>query len=290
MIPLICDGGRPALSANEQGASLKFASIREYEAALLDLAARYDGAFYQREGTSAVGDYPLYVVRIGDPALPPIMLEAELHGRHEWRSTHFLLDYLRRLPELNPRLLERHSIIAVPMSNPYGYFNGTYHNGHAYSDGENRPFAGVNLNRQFSYQWEDCPRLAEDYWTNDLYKAYRTADFYAGKGPVPYSEPEARLLRDLVLTHRPAAYIALHVMGVNPAISAENRGITVWYGPSQPHDILALLRDEIVPAVDARHEEKSIPSAAGGGVLPATYPGLSQSYVWTRGRIIAIPI
>jgi len=287
LLPLFCGGD---INANKQILLVKFAAVSEYESALVDLASRYHGAACQRRGVSAVGGYPLYVLSIGDPAKPAIMLEAELHGRHEWKGTHLLLDYLRRLPELNPGLLDRYRIVVVPMANPYGYFSGAYHNGHAYSDGVNPRFAGVNLNRQFSYRWRECPLLAPGFWEKDLYKAFRTPDFYAGKGPAPFSEPETRLLRDLVLAEKPVAYISLHVMGVNPALipSGENYNIVIWHGPSLRLDVLKMLKKNICPTVDARHRETSALGNVDGGPLPADYPESPQSYLWTQ-EVLGIP-
>jgi len=286
LLPLFCAGDINA----EKQLLVKFATMREYESALAGLVSGFGEATYQRRGTSAVGDYPLYVLSIGDPAKPAIMLEAELHGRHEWKGTHLLLEYLRRLPQLNPGLLDRYRIIAVPMANPYGYFHGVYHNGRAYSDGVNPRFAGVNLNRQFPYHWRECPSLAPGFWEKDLYKAFRAPDFYAGKGPAPFSEPETRLLRDLVLAEKPAAYICLHVMGVNPALipSGKNYNIVVWHGPSLRFDVLKMLRDDVLPVVDARPRETSALGSVNGGPLPADYPESPQSYLWTQ-EVLGIP-
>jgi len=272
-----------------QGETGKFNSIREYESTLAMLVASYKAAEYHRQGTSAVDDYPLYVISIGNPELPVIMFEAEIHGRHEWKATHLLLNYLRRLPQLNPGLLEHYSIIAVPMVNPYGYFHTTYHNGHVYSNGWDRPFYGVNLNRQFPYHWQYC-QVSQDYWTNPIYAEYRTPDFYSGKGPKPFSEPETCLLHDLVLKYHPVAYIALHVMDINPEFNnmTKNYNIQIWYGKSQQHDLMAMLREKVLPVLDARHDETSMLGQVSGGALPETCLELCQSYLWTQ-EVMGIP-
>jgi protein MpaA len=69
----------------------------------------------------------------------------------------------------------------VPNLNPDGYSHGTRQNGR-----------GVDLNRNFPAGWRAGPRGLEY------------------PGPRPFSEPEARIARDLVLRVRPALTVWFH--------------------------------------------------------------------------------
>jgi len=78
----------------------RFKSLEEYQQALTALAGTFPGTVrFDRRGTSAVGRYPLYVLVAGNPHKPVIMLEGGLHGRHEWHSTHIILNFIERIAQ-----------------------------------------------------------------------------------------------------------------------------------------------------------------------------------------------
>jgi protein MpaA len=89
-----------------------------------------------------------------------------------------LLDRLADHLRANPRLLEGRRVVILPRANPDGLARGTRFNSH-----------GVDLNRNFP-----------------------ASNFRASKrsGPIPLSEPESRVLRQVLETFRPARVLSLH--------------------------------------------------------------------------------
>lgn len=85
------------------------------------------------------------------------------------------------------RLLADYEIRAVPMVNPDGNYLSTRTNAN-----------GVNLNRNYPYQWGVEPGSSGDPNSGNY------------RGPAPLSEPESRALWEDVNATRPAAWITMH--------------------------------------------------------------------------------
>lgn len=202
----------------------KFTTYLQYESALAALKADYpDLIDYYTDRTSAVGNYALYWMTLGDVSKPAIFLEGTLHGRHEWHSAHIILEYIRKMcdPADNQHtfatdLLQRYCIVAVPLVNPWGYMNSRYTNGHKRITDPNYPNTeGVNLNRNFDRNWSGIP--------------YETDYHY--KGPSPLSEPETQLIGDILQNkgYTIGAYISLHNMGGSVVTNPANYSSDVQY-------------------------------------------------------------
>ena len=73
----------------------------------------------------------------------------------------------------------RSPLIMVPMANPDGFVADSRYNAN-----------GVDLNRNCDLDWD--------------------ADSREPPGPYPWSEPEARAIRDFILEHEPAKIVSLH--------------------------------------------------------------------------------
>lgn len=127
-----------------------------------------------------------------------------IHGGYEWNSVVLaqqFSDYLKANPSAVPAAL---SVTVVPNANPDGVYKVVAKEG-AFTVAEvpagvdqvlGRWNAnGVDLNRNFDCRWQ-----AESQWRGQAVSA----------GTAPFSEPEARALRDLVLSIKPRAAIFWH--------------------------------------------------------------------------------
>ncbi|HWL53326.1 MAG TPA: M14 family zinc carboxypeptidase [Chthoniobacteraceae bacterium] len=101
------------------------------------------------------------------------LLIGGIHGNEP--ATIFLLD--RFLQEFHEAF--RLPVDVIPLANPDGFQVGTRYNAR-----------GVDLNRNFGTGWR--------------------SDSLEPPGPAPWSEPESRCLRDLILKRQPACIVALH--------------------------------------------------------------------------------
>ncbi len=89
-------------------------------------------------------------------------------------------------------LVNSHQVWVVPVQNPWGYDRNRRKNGDA---------PGVDLNRNYDFRWERC----------EIYQAAcvdPASSYY--RGSAPFSEPEARAVRDLALEVRPRFGIDFH--------------------------------------------------------------------------------
>jgi len=211
------------------------------------------------------GDYPIYWVTIGDITKPAIFIVSVLHAKEEWQGAHLVMAFMKRIldvhdqqREFHSRLLDHFSIVAIPMVNVWGYFaspDGKHYNNHGAPvpgiDGaewhdmtEYDYYYGVNLNRNFDWNWDAYPSLpwaVSRYWNGqdygfanyfmmpfylneegeEVYDPDNTRgnhilrpdpDVYDYKGSQPFSEPETQLIRDLFSRYDIAGFIDVHLM------------------------------------------------------------------------------
>jgi len=127
-----------------------------------------------------------------------------IHGGYEWNSVllaYRLIDYLNTSPETADNL----KVTIIPNANPDGVFKIIGKEGRfAISDvkvGREQSRPGrfnaneVDLNRNFDCKWQP-----ESMWQERVVSA----------GTAPFSEPEARAIRDFVLENRPDAAVFFH--------------------------------------------------------------------------------
>jgi len=117
---------------------------------------------------------PIVAVRVGDPRGTRVLVVGCIHGT-ECAG----IAVARALERLRTRL----DLWIVPNLNPDGYARGTRQNGR-----------GVDLNANWSSQWEGGGRPWDTYYP----------------GPYPFSERETRIGRNLILRVRPRVTIWFH--------------------------------------------------------------------------------
>ncbi|HXV37007.1 MAG TPA: M14 family zinc carboxypeptidase [Myxococcota bacterium] len=268
--------------------------------------------------TTYSGGYPLYWVTLGDTRKPAILIVSVLHARHEWQGAHLTLAFLRKLldPEddqrdFNSRLLDQLCVIAIPMVNVWGYFaspDGVHHNNHGapvagieradWHDMTNyRYYHGVNLNRNFDWNWDAYPSLpwsVRRYWNGSDYgfanyfmmpfhldehgnevfdpeNAYPNhilkpdAAVFDYKGEAPFSEPETQLVRDLFARYRVAGFIDVHLMN-----SWHSRNAS-YISRSVDREWVTRWVDDAIAAVNRRNR-------SAGAQLPATQHIVMEEY------------
>lgn len=128
-----------------------------------------------------------------------------IHGGYEWNSVllaYRFLDYLFDNPEAVTSNL---TVTVIPNANPDGLFKVIGKEGRfSFADvkvsrEDSRPGRfnanGVDLNRNFDCKWK-----SESMWQGNVVSA----------GTAPFSEPEARAIRDFVLKNKPTAAIFWH--------------------------------------------------------------------------------
>ena len=152
--------------------------------------------YYQTHylGESA-GGIEMFGFSLGDLSKPTIYIQGNIHGAHEWRTTHWVKRFMEILanPSSLPqsqtinKLKAKYSFYFIPACNPDGYENNTYGNAN-----------GVSISENFDYRW--------DKGISDP-----TSPYY--KGPEPWSEPEARYIRGVILDKKPISVACTHTWG-----------------------------------------------------------------------------
>lgn len=287
----------------------KYADHGVYEAELARLKSKYPALFdYQTDRRSYDGGYPLYWITVGDTSKPAIFFVSLLHAKNEWAGTQMVLHFAEKLldpddhqSEFNRAFLARFCLVAVPMANPWAYFgspDGQHYNAHAapvegietadwHDMREYAHYNGVDLNRNFDWNWQSHPVLpwsvkkyfnGKDYGYANYFMApwYRDADgnevfapkgdfanrilrpdpaSYDYKGEFPFSEPETQLIRDLVTErYQVVGFADWHTM--NPWQTSNASYI------SQNEEIQSMGRrliDDGIARVNARHAGDSDP-------------------------------
>ncbi|MEK7622076.1 MAG: M14 family metallopeptidase [Patescibacteria group bacterium] len=127
-----------------------------------------------------------------------------IHGGYEWNSVllaYKFMDYLEANPTAIPANLQ---VTIIPSANPDGVYKVIGKEGRfAVADAPPTPQTipgrfnahAVDLNRNFDCEWQ-----AESMWQGRV----------VGAGSAPFSEPEARAIRDFVLANDPAAVVSWH--------------------------------------------------------------------------------
>lgn len=125
---------------------------------------------------------------------PVIMIVGGIHGDHEWRSPHWIIEFMKiistqPLPYSSwiSQLKAKFDFYAIPLVMPFGYFNNSYVNAN-----------GVNINRNFDYKWTEF---------DDSQSSQK-------KGTSAFSELETKIVRDKVLQYKPVLFIDCHTWGV----------------------------------------------------------------------------
>lgn len=147
------------------------------------------------------------ISHISKPNNPVIFIDAGIHAR-EWHSRSMALYLLYKLVEEaslgKEGLLYKVSFVIVPGANPDGYEYSR--KGDKMWRKNRRPLkggcVGVDGNRNYDAKWEQGD--LETYPCNEVYR-----------GPKPFSEPETKIIRDIMLRLGELCkmYISLHTFG-----------------------------------------------------------------------------
>ncbi|HWA64445.1 MAG TPA: M14 family zinc carboxypeptidase [Candidatus Paceibacterota bacterium] len=159
-------------------------------------------------GTSATGKTITgYEIGTGPDCL---LLIGAIHG--DEMGTAALLHQLISAIEQDPGILPpSKKVVIIPIANPEGYYDRT--------DKLNND--GVNLNLNFdTTSWQE----------------YGPEGTYAG--PEPFSEPESRLIRQVVEEYNPYAMISFHAQGglVSPEDNEVSQEWGRWYAAATGYD------------------------------------------------------
>lgn len=164
-----------------------------------------------------------------------------IHGGYEWNSVflaYTFLDYLNANPKAIPANL---TVAVIPSANPDGMYKIIGKEGRftaqdvpvGASEVPGRFNAReVDLNRNFDCKWKP-----ESMWRGNVVNA----------GTAPFSEPEARAIRDFVLKNNPAAVVFWHSQSNAVYASECERGIL----PKTLEIMGAYSRASGYPAVDS---------------------------------------
>ena len=134
-----------------------------------------------------------------------IVFVGGIHGGYEWNSAllaYMLIDHLTENPSFVP---ENVTVSIVPSVNPDGLFKviqkeGVFTRTDAPTEDDETGLGrfnanNVDLNRNFDCKWQ-----TESMWRGKTVSA----------GAAPFSEPEARALRDFLLAEHPRAVVFFH--------------------------------------------------------------------------------
>lgn len=156
-------------------------------------------------GLSSDGVNPIYGVHYGDlNNKPTIYVDGTIHGAHEWRCTHWVIQFAKVLanPNVFPehkewinKLKNKFSFYFIPCLNPYGYLNNDYKNAN-----------GVNLNRNYEPIWKGYNAWSGWGGGNDP-----IGEDY--KGPSAFSEVETQYVKGVWELYKPSIYVNLHTHG-----------------------------------------------------------------------------
>ncbi|MDO8183367.1 MAG: M14 family metallopeptidase [bacterium] len=147
-----------------------------------------------------------------------LMLVGGIHGGYEWNSVvlaYEFLDYLNANPKIVPDYL---TVVVIPSANPDGVYKIIGKEGRFTSIDvpKGSTAAGrfnankVDLNRNFDCNWQ-----ATSTWQSKEVSA----------GTAPFSEPEAKALRDFILSKKPLAVVFWHSQSGAVYASGCNNGI-----------------------------------------------------------------
>jgi len=158
--------------------------------AMHELAERYSDLSLQAEGPCSDGRQ-MWSFNIGDEANPTMYFGAAIHG-WEWENTFGLLrlaEILCESPNVEGLNTQKLHFNIVPIQNPWGYDHFTRQNAR-----------GVDLNRNFDCNWEQCKESQDVVMPWD----------YNYKGTKPASERETQVIQGIIDRCVPLCVIDFH--------------------------------------------------------------------------------
>ncbi len=158
------------------------------------VAERMRGKWVREKAGVDSGGKTIWRFRMGPPDRPTLCFDGALHGG-EWLNPHLLLDFVEYLADpaeddyKTRWVLRNFTIAVIPMLS---------------ASMQQESAAGCDLNRNFDFRWED-------YTKGTGWRAGRALKL---RGPAPFSEPEARAVRDYVWNNPVIGRIDMHMHGI----------------------------------------------------------------------------
>ncbi|KAM3960476.1 carboxypeptidase B [Aphomia sociella] len=247
-----------------------------------ELAAQYPEVLTVVNAALSYEGRQIKYVRISTTAFenlrkPVIIIDAAVHAR-EWVTTPVALYIINQLvvDVVDNRLTDDIDWIIIPLANPDGYqfsieqdrmWRKTRSRAHANSDA----CPGVDGNRNFDH-----------YFGTNAAAANPCAITY--EGPIPFSEPEIRVIRDVVNQQisRASLYISLHSYGNMFLYAWGNNGTLPANGL-----ILHLAGVTMATAIDGLALDEA-PRYIVGNAASVLYYTTGTSRDWTRA--VGVPL
>lgn len=159
-----------------------------------EVAKRVDPTWVHEPIGKDSGGRTVFRFRTGPMDRPTVLLNGAMHSG-EWLNPYLLLDFVEHianLPEDDWKtrwVLQHYTLAVIPMLS-----------GSLRQESSN----GCDLNRNFDCRWED---YTKGYgWRKG--KALRL------RGTAPFSEPEARIIRDQIWNHPVIGFVDMHMHGI----------------------------------------------------------------------------
>jgi hypothetical protein len=268
---------------DESAAAASYPSLDEIEQRFSQVvAAAPHLAKMYKIGQSASSQHPIWAIRVSDhPDLdedePAVMFTGTHHAREPMGAfiCAALLENLLSNYENNPsyrRFVDSLEIWLVPMVNPDGYKfiidnrmrfpwwrkNLRDNNG----DGVFNPLIdGVDLNRNYGYNWGDGDESAPASW------------FYHGRAP--FSEPEIQALRDLARRENLLLGVDYHSYGESVLFPWGN------FYPAPDYALIYNIAENCAQTIGRESSDGHY------GILPLN-ARVGQSSIWMYGELSAI--
>lgn len=196
-----------------------------------EITHRIKGFNYKIIGKDQSGQYDMYMVYLGTPSNPTMLITSVMHGT-EWQGAQYGLSFMEMLRDntfhdklWRNKLLDNFHIIYIPVVNPWGLENTTPY---ALVQGRYNS-TGTDLNRDFDN----------------------------------FTQAESRNVRDVILKYKPFAYLDLHLQGSSMAGNQGNN-IIIGHGQNETTDI----RDEIAESLEIYAGQPVTRWGGGPGLKP----------------------
>lgn len=162
----------------------------EYSTLFGELALAHSRMMREEVVGYTVKGKEIKMYRIGNPGGGKLLLDGCIHGK-SWSASEILYLYVRWLLESGDavanNILQRTCTLIIPVINIDS------------SWWERLNMNGVDLNRNFEYDWENSGSPDPNSWQ------YR--------GPSPLSEPESQVLKNVFIKEKPVFYVNHHTWG-----------------------------------------------------------------------------
>src|SRR5690625_4685231 len=159
---------------------------------------------YSDIGKDQSGMYSMYLIELGTPSKPSILITASQHGT-EWQSTQYSLSFFEMIRDdtfpdktFRDRLLNDYHILFIPVVNPWGLERTTEH---AITRGRNNS-ANQDLNKDFDeFTQQEAINVRN---VMDRYKPFAYFDLHLIRGHkrdihliIGNGQPETNYIRDM---------------------------------------------------------------------------------------------